>query len=96
MIAPGDKAPCFLRALENDHGFGLVRRKRDRLVDQRLVVHDARGFDAAGGGKDQFRMRILESCGEFARGEAAEDKGMDRADAGASQLANSASGIIGM
>ena len=53
----------------------------DRRVEKRLVGDDAPGLDPARGGDDDLRLRVLDPARELVRGEAAEDDGMDRADA---------------
>ena len=59
--------------------------KPDRLVEQRLVLHDAAGLDAAARRKDQFRLGVLDPGRELFRGETAEHHRMHRADPRAGQ-----------
>ena len=68
-----------LRALQDDHARHLVRGLLDRLVDQRLVFHDARGFDAAGRRQDQLGRAIVDAAGKFLGREAAEHHRVHRA-----------------
>jgi hypothetical protein len=74
-----------LRALEHQAGLRLVGADLDRLIHHRLVGHHAAGLEPAGGADDQLRLRILDALGQFGRGEAAEDHGMDGAEAGAGE-----------
>ena len=55
-----------LLALQDQAGIRLVRRQRDRRVEQRLVVHDAAGLEAAGGRDDHLRS-ARPRCGWPAR-----------------------------
>ena len=64
---------------------GLDAGKPDRLVEQRLVLHDAAGLDAAARRKNQFRLGVLDAGCEFLRGKTAEHHRMHRADARAGQ-----------
>ena len=74
----------FIQAtLQDEAALGLVPRKVDRGVEQRLVGDGAAGLQAAGGGDDDLRPGIVDPGGELAGGEAAEDDRMDRPDAGA-------------
>jgi hypothetical protein len=54
-------------------------------VEQRLVGDDAAGLDAAGGGHDHLGLGVVDAGGELLGGEAAEDDGVHRADAGAGE-----------
>ena len=56
---------------------GLV----DRAIEQRLVVDNAARLDAAGCRKDQLRLGIVDAGREFMRREAAENYGVNRANA---------------
>ena len=64
---------------------GLDAGKPDRLVEQRLVLHDAAGLDAAACRKNQFRLGVLDAGREFLRGKTAEHHRMHRADPRAGQ-----------
>ena len=77
-----------LRALLDHAAIRLVRGELDRLVEKRLVGDDAPGLEAAGGGEDQLRLGIVDAGGKLMRREAAEDDGMDRADARAGEHAD--------
>ena len=57
----------------------------DGPVEQRLVGDDAAGLDAAGGGDDQLRLRVVDAGGELLRGEAAEHDRVDGAEPGAGE-----------
>ena len=59
--------------------------ERDGFVEQRLIRHDARAFDAAACRQDQLRFAVVDAGGEFLGCEAAEHDGMHGADAGAGQ-----------
>ena len=59
--------------------------ERDRLVEQRLVMHDAAGLEAAACRQDHLRLGVVDAGRQFARGEAAEHHRMDGADAGAGE-----------
>ena len=85
VIAAGREFASLLRPLQDDAALRLDARKPDRLVEQRLVLHDAAGLDAAACRKDQFRFGVLDPGREFFRGEAAEHHRMHRADARAGQ-----------
>ena len=84
-VAAGDQVGGGLLALEDDAEVGLVRREVDRGIEERLVAHHAAGLDAAGGGDDRLRPGVVDAHGELGRGEAAEDDGVDRAEAGAGE-----------
>ena len=47
MIATSDQRGFRLRPLQDETGAGLVLGERDGLVQERLVMHDAAGLDAA-------------------------------------------------
>ena len=64
---------------------GLDAGKPDRLVEQRLVLHDAAGLDAAARRKNQFRLGVLDAGRELFRGKTAEHHRMHRADPRAGQ-----------
>ena len=84
-VASGDQIAPPLLALQHDAMRRLVLRQIDGAVEQRLVFDDAVGLDAAGGGKDQRRLEIVDAGGELVRGEAAEHHRMDGAQPGAGQ-----------
>jgi hypothetical protein len=75
----------FLLALEDHAEVGLVAGQVDGGVEKRFVMDDAVGFDPAGGRDDRLRRAVVDPDGQFVRGEAAEDDGMDRAKPGAGQ-----------
>ena len=60
-----------------------MRRERDRLVEQRLVRHDASGLDAARRRQDEGRRGVVDAGGQFLCGEAPEHHGVDGANPGA-------------
>ena len=64
---------------------GLHAGEFDRLVEQRLVLHDAAGLEPAACREDQFRLGVLDPGGELLGGKAAEHHGMHRADPRAGQ-----------
>ncbi len=74
-----------LRTLEDHAGLRLVLREIDRLVEQRLVGHDACALDTAAGGEDDLRLAIIEAGGELFRCKPAEHHRVDGADARASE-----------
>ena len=49
-VAALDQRRLRLRPLQDQTGVGLVLRQRDRLVEQRLVMDDAAGFEPAARG----------------------------------------------
>ena len=71
----------MLLALEDDAVLGLVLGAADRLVEEGLVVHDPARLDAARGRQHDLGGGVVDASGELLRGEAAEDDGVDRADA---------------
>src|SRR5207245_1607023 len=77
---PEERAP-LVGALEDDAGARLPRGELDRLVEQRLVRHDAVHLDAARGGDDQRRLGVADAGRQLMRREAPEHDRMDRADA---------------
>ena len=86
-----------LRALQDQAGVRLVLGELDRLVEQRLVGHDARALDAAAGREDQLAawqssMRVASSFGAKPPN-TTEWMAPMRAQA---SMANTASGTIGM
>ncbi len=62
-----------------------MRGVLDRRVEQRLVMHDAAGLDAAGRGDDELRLGVVDAGRKLRRREAAEDDGMDGAEPGAGE-----------
>ena len=72
---------------EQLRGAGFTGRRRirldhlDRRVEQRLVCDHPPRLDPAGRGDDHLRPSVLDAGRELVRGEAAEDDGVDRADA---------------
>ena len=76
-----------LRTLQDEAVPRLMRGHLDRAVEQRLVLDDARGLDAAGRRQDHRRLRIVDSRREFLRREAAEDDGVDGPEPGAREHA---------
>jgi len=85
MIAAGDERSFRLPPLQDEASIRLVLRQCDRFVEQRLVVHDAARLDAAARGQNHFRLGVIDTGREFARGEAAEYHGVDGADARAGE-----------
>ena len=88
MIAPGNERRFFLRPLQDQTGFGLVRGESDRLIEQRLVLDDAPDFDAAARRKNQLGCRIVDAGRKLVGGKAAEYDRMHRADASAGEHGN--------
>jgi len=84
-VSPGDKVGFDLGSLVNDALFGLVGSDVDGFVQKGLVGDRFLSFDAAGGGNDDFGFGVIDPDGKLVGGEAAEDDGMDGADAGAGQ-----------
>jgi hypothetical protein len=52
----------------------------DGPVEDRLVLHDAAGLDAAGRRDHDLRQRVVDADGQLVRGEAAEDHRVHSAD----------------
>ena len=77
-VTSGRELGGFLRALKNNHGFGLMLRDLDRLIDQRFIMNHATRLDAAGGGEDQFGFAIVKTGCEFPRGKATKDNRVNR------------------
>ncbi|MGY3427088.1 hypothetical protein ACVWZW_007592 [Bradyrhizobium sp. F1.13.4] len=71
--------------MQHDAGLRLCARKPDRLVEQRLVLHDPAGLDAAARRQDQLWLRIVDAGGELFRGKAAEHDGVHSANARAGE-----------
>ena len=65
--------------------FGFVLDKLDRFVEQRLVLHDPAGLDAAACREDELRLRVVDAGREFLGRKAAEHHRMHRADARAGE-----------
>ena len=84
-IAPGYERRIALRSLHDDRVVRFVLRDLDGLVQERLVGDDGLELDAAGGGQDDLRRRVVDAYRELGRGEAAEDDGMHGADPGAGE-----------
>ena len=85
VIAAGDEIAALLRPLQDDAGVGLDAGKFDRLIEQRLVVHEAAGLEPAARREDQFWFGVLDAGGEFFRRKTAEHHRMHRADPRAGQ-----------
>ncbi|MBM7471309.1 hypothetical protein JOE66_000943 [Subtercola frigoramans] len=60
------------RAILDDHRLHRVGTQRQGFDDGRQVLDDTARFDATGCCDDHFRTGIVQSCGEFLRGESAE------------------------
>ena len=58
VVAPRDQFSAFGIALQDQAGIGLVRRQRDRRVEQRLVFHHPPGLEAAGCRHDHLRLGV--------------------------------------
>ena len=69
-----------LLALQHDAALGLRGDSRDRLVEQRLVGHDAARLDAAGRGQHDARRGVLDPLRQLGRREAAEHHRVDGAE----------------
>ena len=85
VIAACDEIASLLRPLQDDAGIGLDAGEFDRLVEQRLVLHEAAGLEPAARREDQLRFCIFDAGGEFLRGKTAEHHRMHRADPRAGQ-----------
>ena len=85
MVAARRQLRLALRALQDHAGLRLVLGELDRLIEQRLVGHDARALDAAAGGEDDLRLAVVDAGGELLRREAAEHHRVDGADARAGE-----------
>ena len=84
-VATGHHRRGILRPLQQDNLRHLVSRLLDRLIDQRLVLHDARRLDPARGGQDQLGRAIVDAARQFLGREAAEHHGMDGTDPSAGE-----------
>jgi hypothetical protein len=84
-VAAGDHGPGFLGTLQHQATLGLVVGHLDGLIQQRLVMDHPVRLDAAGGRDDHLGLGVVDAGGQFAGGEAAEDHGVDGAEAGAGQ-----------
>ena len=84
-VAPLDQLRDLLLALQDHAEIGFVLRLVDGGIEKRLVMHDPSGFEPAGGGDNSLRCGIVDPHGQLMRREAAEDDGMDRAEAGTGQ-----------
>ncbi len=80
VIAAFGQLARLLGPLQDDAGLGLDLGKPDRLVEQRLVGHDAAGLDAAACRKDQLWRGVIDTGRQFLWREAAEHHRMDGAD----------------
>ena len=85
MIAAGDELAAMLRPLQDDAGLRLDAGEADRLVEQRLVLHDAAGLEPAARREDQLRLGVLDPGRKFLRREAAEHHAVYRPDPRAGQ-----------
>ncbi len=85
MVAPRGQRGAFGLALQDQAGIRLVRRQRDRRVEQRLVFHHPPRLEPARGGDNHLRLGIGDARGKLGRREAAEHHGMDRAQPRAGQ-----------
>ena len=85
VIAAGDERRLLLRTLQDEAGVGLMAGEPDRLVEQRLVLDDAAGLEAATRGQDHLRLGVIDAGRELVRREAAEHHRMHRADPRAGQ-----------
>ena len=85
VVAPGNEFATLLRPLQDDAGLRLHAGERDRLVQQRLVLHDAAGLEPAARRKDQLRLGVLDAGRKLLGGKAAEHHRMHRADPRAGQ-----------
>ena len=75
----------MLRPLQDDAGLWLDAGKPDRLIEQRLVLHDAAGLEPAARRKDQLRLGVLDPRRQLLGSEAAEHHRMYRTDPRAGQ-----------
>ena len=71
--------------LQDDAGLRLDAGETDRLVEQRLVLHDAAGLEPATRREDQLRLGVLDPGRKLLRREAAEHHAVHRPDPRASQ-----------
>ena len=85
VITAGDEIALLLRPLLDDAGIRLDAGEFYGFVEQRLVLHEAAGFEPATGREDQFRFGILDAGGELFCGKPAEHHRMHRADPRAGQ-----------
>ncbi len=74
-----------LGPLEHDAPRRAVVRELERALEQGHVLDHPAGLEAARGGADDDRPGVVDARGQLVRGEAAEDDGVDRAEAGAGQ-----------
>ena len=75
----------MLRPLQDDAGLRLDAGEPDRLVEQRLVLHDAAGLDPAARREDQFWLGVVDAGRQLLGGKAAEHHAVHRADPRAGQ-----------
>ena len=80
-IAALGQVAGLLLALHDDAAFRLVGGEFDGLVEQRLVGDDPARLDAAGRGNDGLGRAIVDARLQLVGGKAAEDHGMDGAEA---------------
>ncbi len=88
VVAMGEESSLLLRALKDETGLGLVSREPDRLVEQRLIFHDAPRLEPAARGENHFRLGIVDSCRELFRRESSEYHRVHRANARAREHAD--------
>ena len=97
VIAAGDEIAGLLRPLQDDAGLRLGAGELDRLVEQRLVLHDAAGLEPAACREDQLRLGVVDAGGELLGGKAAEHHAECTAPIRAqASIATTASGTIGI
>ena len=84
-ISTLDQVRFEYRALQNDTELGFPLGQVDRLVEQRLVGDQPRGFNAARRGNDRFWLGVIDADGKFFAGKATEDDAMDSANPGAGE-----------
>ena len=85
VVAARDQLATLLRPLQDDAGLRLRARKFDRLVEQRLVLHDAAGIEPAACRKDQLWPGVVDPGRQLFRRKAAEHHAMHRSDPRAGQ-----------
>ena len=65
-LDPVEIAACFqhrffLRTLKDNYLFRFMRGKLNRFINQRFIMHDTTGLDAARGRENEFRMRVIKT-----------------------------------
>ncbi|KTT90245.1 hypothetical protein NS44R_14900, partial [Mammaliicoccus sciuri] len=80
MIAARGELARLLRPLQDDAGIRLGGGEADRFVEQRLVLDNAPGLDAAARREDQLRLGVVDAGRELLGREAAEHHAVHRAD----------------